>query len=45
MVIPDKTNVTPMFAKSFDENGKVMSSSDIHSNDIVYPIANLISII
>ncbi len=36
MIIPDKIRVTPMFAKSFDENGNVASSGGTQTDDIIY---------
>lgn len=36
MIIPDKITVKPMYADIFDENGNVISSSDKHSDNIVY---------
>lgn len=36
MIIPDKINVTAMYASTFDENGNVNSSGGIVTNDVVY---------
>lgn len=36
MIIPDKITVNPMYADTFDEEGNVVSSRGVHTDDIVY---------